>query len=42
MNSVKSNNFKHVNGYMPFAGMLRARLILVDMHSELITEDCVP
>ena len=39
MNAVKSHNFKHIGGYMPTAATLRARLILADMNSDLITED---
>ena len=39
MNAGKSNQIKHTGGCMPVAAMLRARLILVDMNSDLITEE---
>ena len=39
MNVIRSHNFKHIDGCMPAEAMLRARLILVDMNSDLITEE---
>ena len=39
MKSGKSNQIKHIVGYTPAAKSLRARLMLADMNSDLITED---
>jgi hypothetical protein len=39
MNAVKSYNRKHIDGYMPCATPLRARLTPAGINGELITED---